>query len=649
MRRKLLQLMLLVVSASSSTIAQTTVGLLQHDAGSLDDGYVLFAPNNSNTTYLIDKCGKQVKTWPGTYRPGQSCYILPDGTLLRPGNVNNATFNAGGRGGIIQKIDWNGNVTWSYTVSDVLKCQHHDIKALPNGNVLVIAWESKTNTEAIAQGRNPSLTTPTVWSEQILEIQPVGATGGNVVWEWHLWDHLVQEYDNTKPNYGTVSSSPQLVNLNFNASANATNNFGQDWIHLNSVDYNAALDQILLSSHSFDEVWIIDHSTTTAQAASHAGGNSGKGGDVLYRWGNPQAYGNGTAATQKLFGQHNAYWIESGLPYQNQIMIFNNGNGRTGGNYSTVEIINPPVSGYNYTATLPYLPTATSWIYNAGNPSSLYAQNISGSQQLSNGNMLYCNGPAGTFTEVSSTGTALWKYVNPVATSGVLAQGATPAQNLVFRCNFYPAGYSGFTGHTLTAGSTIENTNINSSTCNLVVPIRLSAFEGKISNRNAALYWQTANESNSSHFVVERSTDGVHFENAGRVAAAGNTAQMSNYSFTDVNIPTGRLYYRLKQVDADGRFEYSGTIVLQNRQNGFQFIVSPNPASAFITIQYNGLAEQDTDIKLYDVQGKLVQQTKINKGQAMVRLNIEALYTGTYIVKIQSNAVSESHKVIVAK
>jgi hypothetical protein len=648
MRRKLLQLVLLVVSASYTT-AQTTVGLLQHDAGTLDDGYVLFAPNNSNTTYLIDKCGKQVKTWPGTYRPGQSCYILPDGTLLRPGNVNNATFNAGGRGGIIQKIDWNGNVTWSYTVSDVLKCQHHDIKALPNGNVLVIAWESKTNTEAIAQGRNPSLTTPTVWSEQILEIQPVGATGGNVVWEWHLWDHLVQEYDNTKPNYGTVASSPQLVNLNFNASANATNNFGQDWIHLNSVDYNAALDQILLSSHSFDEVWIIDHSTTTAQAASHAGGNSGKGGDILYRWGNPQAYGNGTAATQKLFGQHNAYWIESGMPYQNQIMIFNNGNGRTGGNYSTVEIINPPVSGYNYTATLPYLPTATSWIYNAGNPNNLYAQNISGSQQLSNGNMLYCNGPAGTFTEVSSTGTAVWKYVNPVATAGVLAQGATPAQNLVFRCNFYPASYSGFTGHTLTPGSTIESINVNSSTCTIVIPVRLSTFEGKISNRNAALYWQTASETNSSHFVVERSTDGVNFGNAGRVAAAGNTAQTSSYNFTDVNVPTGRLYYRLKQVDVDGRFEYSGTIVLQNRQNGFQFTVSPNPASAFITVQYNGPAEQDTDIKLYDVQGKLVQQSKLNKGQAMVRLTIEPLHAGTYIVKIQNSAVSESHKVIVAK
>lgn len=158
-----------------------TVGLQNHNSGSFDDGYVLFSPNTSTTTYLIDKCGKQVKTWPSTYRPGQSSYILPDGTLLRTGNINNSTFTAGGTGGIIQKIDWNGNVTWSYTVSDATKCQHHDVKALPNGNILIIAWESKTNTQAIAAGRNPALVPATLWSEQIIEVQPVGINGGTVV------------------------------------------------------------------------------------------------------------------------------------------------------------------------------------------------------------------------------------------------------------------------------------------------------------------------------------------------------------------------------------------------------------------------------------------------------------------------------------
>ncbi|MBP8157568.1 MAG: aryl-sulfate sulfotransferase [Flavobacterium sp.] len=447
----------------SESLAQT-IGLIQHDSGTLDDGYVLFAPINSNTTYLIDKCGKQVKTWNSAYRPGQSVYLLDDGTLLRTGNANNTTFNSGGKGGIIEKIDWNGNVTWSYTISDATKCQHHDVKALPNGNILVIAWELKTNTQAIALGRNPSLVPATLWSEQIFEIQPIGTNGGNIVWEWHLWDHLVQEYDNTKPNYATVANNPQLLNINYNANAN-----NSDWIHLNSIDYNETLDQIILSSHNTNEVWIIDHSTTSAQAASHNGGNSGKGGDILYRWGNPQAYGNGTLADKKFFGQHNARWIEDGFPFANQIMVYNNGNGRTGGNYTTVEIINPPLNGFNYTDTLPYLPSSTSWIYNAGNPNNYYAQNISGAQPLSNGNVLLCNGPSGTFTEINSSGTTVWKYINPVNLSGVMAQGTNPTQNTVFRASFYADDFIGFSGHTLTAGNTIENTNTVSAGCNLTL------------------------------------------------------------------------------------------------------------------------------------------------------------------------------------
>jgi len=440
--------------------AQNTVGLLQHDAGTLDDGYVLFAPMRSTTTYLIDKCGKEVNSWITNYKPALSCYLLPDGALLRTGNTNSTSFTAGGSGGVIEKIDWNGSLTWSYTISNSLECQHHDVKALPNGNVLAIVWESKTSAEAIAEGRNPALTTTRVLSEKIIEIQPTGATTGTIVWEWKLWDHMVQDFDNSKPNYSTIAANPQLLNINFQASA--TN---EDWIHLNSIDYNAALDQILVSSHSFSEVWVIDHSVSSAEAAGHTGGNSGKGGDIIYRWGNPRAYANGTVSDQKLFAQHDANWIESNFPFENQIMIFNNGTGRTGGNYSTVEIINPPVNGFNYTATLPYLPQNTSWNYNNGNPNSFYAQNISGAQQLGNGNVLICDGPAGVFTEVNSAGQKVWQYTNPVSNSGILNQGSIPAQNLCFRSVFYPTNFSGFSGQALTVGTIIEDNNSLSATC----------------------------------------------------------------------------------------------------------------------------------------------------------------------------------------
>ena len=449
---------------SSTLNSQTTVGLIQHNPGTLDDGFVLFAPTRSNTTYLIDRCGKEVKSWTSTYNPGLSCYLLSDGTLLRTGVVQSQSFNAGGHGGVIEKIDWNGNVIWTYFISDATNWQHHDVKALPNGNILVIAWESKTNTQAIAKGRNPLLVPTTLWSEQILEIQPTGATGGNIVWEWHLWDHLIQDFDNTKPDFGAVNTNPQLLNINYNATAG-----NSDWIHLNSIDYNVALDQILVSSRVLNEIWVIDHSTSSAEAASHSGGNSGNGGDFLFRWGNPLAYNTGTST--QFFGQHNAQWIQTGLPYENQIMVFNNGNGRTGGNYSTIEIINPPVDGFNYTSSLPYLPASTSWIYNDGNPNNFYAQLTSGCQQLSNGNVLFCNGPKGTFKEISESGTILWEYINPVSVTGILTQGTTAASNAAFRCTFYPSSYSGFNNQLFSSPTIIENSNSVSSTCKLSTTI----------------------------------------------------------------------------------------------------------------------------------------------------------------------------------
>ena len=463
MKNPLLNICLTFFIASTLN-SQTTVGLIQHNPGTLDDGFVLFAPTRSNTTYLIDRCGKEVKSWTSTYNPGLSCYLLSDGTLLRTGVVQSQSFNAGGHGGVIEKIDWNGNVIWTYFISDATNWQHHDVKALPNGNILVIAWESKTNTQAIAKGRNPLLVPTTLWSEQILEIQPTGATGGNIVWEWHLWDHLIQDFDNTKPDFGAVNTNPQLLNINYNATAG-----NSDWIHLNSIDYNVALDQILVSSRVLNEIWVIDHSTSSAEAASHSGGNSGKGGDFLFRWGNPLAYNTGTST--QFFGQHNAQWIQTGLPYENQIMVFNNGNGRTGGNYSTIEIINPPVDGFNYTSSLPYLPASTSWIYNDGNPNNFYAQLTSGCQQLSNGNVLFCNGPKGTFKEISASGTILWEYINPVSVTGILTQGTTAASNSAFRCTFYPSSYSGFNNQLFSSPTIIENSNSVSSTCTLSTTI----------------------------------------------------------------------------------------------------------------------------------------------------------------------------------
>ena len=147
-----------------------------------------------------------------------------------------------------------------------------------NGNVLVTVWEKKTITQATAEGRDPALLATTLWVDRIMELQPAGLSGANVVWEWSVWDHLIQDYDSTKANYGVVADHPELFNLNYVPAIQA------DWMHVNGIAYNSDLDQIVFSSRLFSEIFIIDHSSTTAEALSHTGGNSGKGGDILYRW-----------------------------------------------------------------------------------------------------------------------------------------------------------------------------------------------------------------------------------------------------------------------------------------------------------------------------------------------------------------------------
>ncbi len=433
--------------------AQQTVGLFAQTPNS-QDGYVLFSPVAYTETYLIDKCGKSVHNWSSSYVPGLSVYLLEDGSLLRTGNTINTSFNGGGRGGVIEKYDWNNNRIWSYTISTTSQCQHHDICPLPNGNILVIVWEKKNATIATDAGRDPELIQVAVWSEKIIELQPSGTNSATIVWEWHAWDHLVQDFDNTKANFGVVSDHPELINLNFNPTANV-----QDWLHINSVAYNPALDQIVMSVHNFSEIWIIDHSTSTAEASTHSGGNSGMGGDLLYRWGNPQTYNRGVSSDQKFFRQHDAQWIPQGYPDENKILVYNNGLGRPEGGYSSVEIIEPPVNGngnYSIVSGQPFLPLASSWTYTAPVQSDFYSAIISGAQRLSNGNTLICEGTEGHLFEIDANKNIVWDYINPVSADGAINQGDDPVNLSVFRCTLYEPDYPAFTGKDMTPDNPIE-------------------------------------------------------------------------------------------------------------------------------------------------------------------------------------------------
>jgi hypothetical protein len=397
----LLFLVMLVAFFTPVSISKNISSMEEQRARTIN-GQILFAPYYSTTTYLIDKNGTINHTWSSAYQPFTEAYWLGNGTILRP-------IISGGGG--IQKILWDGTLAWDYRYT-VSGCTcHHDIKYLPNGNVLMIVWVTKTRTEAIAAGRNPSsIEGNTFTPDKIIEVKPTGPTSGDVVWEWNVWDHLIQDYDSSKNNYGVVGDHPELIDINFGDS------FDFDWLHTNSLDYNSTFDQILVDIHDFDEVWVIDHSTTTEEAASHTGGHYGHGGDLLYRWGNPQAYRRGTSSDQKLFGQHDATWIPSGHPGEGDILVFNNGYNRPGPKYSSVDEFAPPVDAngeYYLEPGSAYGPEDVTWDYTANPPTSFYSNVFSSATRLKDGNTLICSGIPGKFFEVTPDGTTVWQYSNP--------------------------------------------------------------------------------------------------------------------------------------------------------------------------------------------------------------------------------------------
>ncbi len=451
----------------SPTPAQT-LGVLVHESETFE-GYTLFPPLRYRETYLIDSDGRVVRSWSSQFTPGQSAYLLETGELLRPAYVGdgvNPRFHGGGSAGRIERFSWDGALVWEFTISSDMFFSHHDVAPLPNGNVLVLVWEYKTQEEAIEAGRRPDMVSDEgLWPDHVIEVKPEGPAGGQVVWHWHVWDHLIQDYDETKANYGVVEDHPELIDINYVLQPRTP-----DWNHCNGIDYNPELDQIIISSRTFSEFWIIDHSTTVEEARGHSGGRYGHGGDLLYRWGNPRTYRAGDESDQQLFYQHDAQWIDEGLPGAGHILVFNNGADRPDGEYSTVDEIEPPIledGTYDYTPGTAYGPEAPTWRYVADPPESFYAANISGAQRLPNGNTLICQGPVGTFWEVTSEGEVVWKYVSPVIDTGPLAQGEEVPEgpegtaqgqmmNAVFKIHRYGPDYPGLAGKDLTPGDTLE-------------------------------------------------------------------------------------------------------------------------------------------------------------------------------------------------
>ncbi len=405
----------------------------------LTEGYVMFAVPNSASVYLINRKGEVVHEWKGNYGV-MGAYLGNDGSLVQnASDPDFPVFAGGGESGRLQKITWDNKILWDFEYANEKFHAHHDFTVMPNGNILAIAWEARTMNEALAAGRKPIITPKAgLWPDKIVEIQPQGERGGKIVWEWHIWDHLIQDYDSKKANYGNPADHPELLDINAKdslpplisqdsmnilkrmgrARRNETpENRGSDVYHLNAIKYNAELDQIAFSSPSLSEIFIIDHSTTTKEAAGHKGSRWGKGGDFLYRWGNPENYQRGDSTNRKLFQQHDIRWIEKGKPGAGNLTVFNNGIPHLDSmNYSAIHEIAPPKDqkgNYLIEKGKPFGPEKPVWTYIAPDSLSFWSSFISGAHRMHNGNTFIIEGARGRYFEVTKEGKIVWEYLNP--------------------------------------------------------------------------------------------------------------------------------------------------------------------------------------------------------------------------------------------
>jgi hypothetical protein len=448
-------------------------------------GYVLYSPLSSGTTYLLDTAARVVHTWESEYSP-HSLYLLDDGTLLRPGrDPDTEHFRAGGAMGIVQKLSWDSEVLWEWKLSDENRILHHDVEPLPNGNFLAIGWELRTPDEARAVGRRGDLIPEKgLWPDFLVEVEPVPPDDARIAWEWRVWDHLVQDVDPSLPNHGKPAEHPHRLDINAggppveidseelaqlralgyvpDAPAEPSEDGGEgqaegqaqeeegelrsDFLHINAVDWHPELDQIAMTVPELGEIWIIRRPRSTEEAAGPAG-------DLIYRWGNPSTYGRGAPDSKRLFYPHDVQWIPAGYPGEGNLTVFNNGRERPGGEYTSIEELEPPLADegtYPIPVDGPWEPEELVWRYVAPEPESFFASFISGAHRLPNGNMFVTDGPAGRLFEITRDGELVWDLGNPWAGEAAMTEGRGRRLRMgVWRAQKIPADHPGLAGRDL--------------------------------------------------------------------------------------------------------------------------------------------------------------------------------------------------------
>lgn len=399
------------------------LGLLKHDKNQAFPSYTLFTPSLTNTTYLIDMDANLIHSWKA---PTSAVYaqLMPNGNLIRTRREEGSELPPtmfGGESGIIEEVNWEGDVVWSFRMYGPDRLLLGAFERMPNGNTLINCLEHRTREEALAKGRKPETLAEAydypgvpgkkitgMWPGFVVEVDPQG----KIVWEWHPWDH--------------IGTGPDQMDINFHAPAGLNPNFaGPDWTHFNCVRYVADRDMIILNSRNFSEFYFIDHKT----------------GKIMYRYGNPGASGQGRLpggygddGDQVLFGPHDVNMLPSG-----NITLFDNGCARPSGPYSRLIELNPRTGKIVWSFFTPNPGFA---------PNSFYSPYQSSVQKLPNGNYFVLSSNNGHMFEVTREKEVVWDFINPFTATGAFAavDGGSTFPFMMHKSFRYAPDFPGFQG-----------------------------------------------------------------------------------------------------------------------------------------------------------------------------------------------------------
>ncbi len=352
------------------------------------DGYTLVPPYFSRETYLLNMEGDIVHTWKSDYPPGLFAFLLEDGTLLRGLRVTDPAVRFAGVSGGFERMDWDGNILQRYIKNDMEtgECLSHAFCPMPNGHTMVICLERKSDSEAYARGREPGtlpeegtmisgLLHKGLYMDYLMEIDQ----DNNVVWEWHLWDHVGTGFENFDLNYRMPRTYGYYRT--------------HDWVHFNNVDYDPVHDRVVACCRNFGEFVVIDRKT----------------GSITHRFGNPCTWNPearkpsyGDDGDEILFGPHNAHFLPNG-----HVQVVDNGCQRPQGNRTRILEVDIEKN-------------EIVWEYKAHLPFSFCSPFQSSSQRLPNGNVLVCASGTGQIFEVTggSEPMVCWEFISPWLSDG---------------------------------------------------------------------------------------------------------------------------------------------------------------------------------------------------------------------------------------